>query len=129
MEQHRPLASEPERDAVRGRGGGERAVDLTRRGRAARHPGHHQGRADRAAEQGRRQIDVGRGALGQRAVDQVDVFEQRRPVERRRARCGDRQVIGLALADAAVRHEAYPYRTFARAPSSRHLNFQNQLKI
>ena len=57
-----------------------------------------------AAEQRRRQVDVGGGALGQRAVDQVHVVEQRRAVKRGRAGRGDRQVIGLALADAAVRH-------------------------
>ena len=50
------------------------------------------------------EIDVGGGALGQRAVDQVNVLEQGRAVELGRARSGDRQVIGLALADAAVRH-------------------------
>ena len=50
------------------------------------------------------EIDVGGGALGQRAVHQVNILQQRRAVEVGRARRRDRQVIGLALADAAVRH-------------------------
>ena len=55
VQQHRALAAEAERDAVRGGGRGERAVDLARRRRPAGHAGHHQRRADRPPEQrGRR---------------------------------------------------------------------------
>jgi len=109
VEQHRALAAEAERDTVRRRGGRERPVDRPRLRRPPRHPGDHERRADRPAAEPGGEVDVGRRALGERAVHEVHVVEQRGAMEVRRAGAGDRQVVRFALADAAaVRHSNAP---------------------
>ena len=102
--QHRALAAQAEGDAVPLGGGGERAVDLGGLVGAAGHAGDHERRADRPPQELGADVDLGERQLRQRAVNQVDVGEQRRAMEVRVSRCGDREMVRLTLCDLRVRH-------------------------
>jgi hypothetical protein len=68
---------------------------------AAGHPAHEKGDAQRVAGEARREVDVVEGQLGQRVMEQVDLFEEGRALARFDvAALAEFDVVDLSLSDA-----------------------------
>ena len=106
IEQHRPLRTDPDAEAVLLRGRSEREVDLAGLRRAARHAGDQQRRLQLTAEQLDRWVHLVPRELRQRLVQQLHVLEQR--AAPRLDVFADTQIEVLELAGRDVAHRRTP---------------------